>query len=44
MSELITFYLILHPTNFTRRSAKISNNLVNLFIILTKYYEFSNIF
>jgi len=44
MSGLTTFYLTLQPTNLARKSTKITNNSVNLFAVLTKYYEFTNIF
>lgn len=44
MLELTIFYLTLQLTNLARKSAKITNNPVNLFAISIKYYEFTNIF
>lgn len=44
MLELTTFCLTLCSTNLARRVARITNDLVNLFTILTKYHEFTNVF
>ena len=44
MSESTTFYLVLQCTNFARRLANITNNLIDLSTVPTKYYEFTNIF
>ena len=44
MSESTTFYLILYSTNFTRRAARIMNDLVNLSAISTEYHKFVDIF
>ena len=44
MSESTTFCLVLCPTDFTERIARIINNPVNLSAIPTKYYKFANVF
>ena len=44
MSESATFCLILYPTDFTEKIARIINNPVNPSAIPTKYYEFANVF
>ena len=44
MSESTTFCLVLCPTDFTERTARIMNNLINLSAIPTKYYKFANVF
>jgi len=44
MSGSTIFYLILYSTDLARRLARITNNLVDLFTILTEYYKFTNIF
>lgn len=43
MLELTIFYLILYSINFTKRSTRILNDLVDLSAILTKYHKFGNI-
>ena len=40
----MTFCLTLCSINFTRKAVRITNNPVNLFTVLPKYYEFVNIF
>lgn len=44
MSGLTTFYLIPQFTNFARRLVKITNNLIDLSTIPTKYHEFTDVF
>ena len=44
MTESTTFCFAFCPTDLTRGIARITNNLVNLFAIPTKYYKFVNIF
>jgi len=42
--DSITFYLILCPIDLARKAARITNDLVDLSAVLTKYYEFIDVF
>ena len=44
MSGSTTFHLVPQFTNFARRLAKITNNLIDLSIVPTKYHELTDIF
>lgn len=44
MMDSITFYLILCPINLARKAARITNDLVDLSAIPTKYHEFIDVF
>jgi len=44
MSGSTTFHLVPQFTNFVRRLAKITNNIIDLSTVPTKYHEFTDIF
>ena len=44
MSGSTTFHLVPQFTNFARRLAKITNNLIDLSIVPAKYHELADIF
>ena len=44
MTGSTIFHLTLCSTNLTRRIVKITNDFVDLSVVLSKYHEFANIF
>jgi len=44
MIDSTTFYLALHFTNLTGRAVRITSDSVNLSTVLSKYYEFIDVF